>query len=385
MNEERRGKVHYVCFYYEPELEERITTYPSVISKIDYIAATVKATGADVNLVSVAPAKKGCFGGYRKQIDDRETHTYLPSVVSQNRILSKLCFILNNIIILAYLISNTKKEDTVLVYHSLYHRLWLNLYRRFSSRDIVLQIEDVFSELADGERGFQRTEWNLLRSMKKCICVNDIVFKSLQSVPEKIVSYGSYLLPPRYEVPAHEGIRLVYAGVIERERKAAFLAVEAMRHLTDGYELCILGFGKDADLAALQRLIADVNQQLGREAVTFHGRLSGQQYWQFLQGCDIALSTHAYTAESISSANHTFPSKVLTYLANGLPVVAQKLDVLEQSSVCDFFSFYETANPEEIAKAVLSVRRTGADAPRKMIEDLNRDFEQKMEELLKHV
>lgn len=382
MDKERQGKVHYVCFYSEPELEDRITVYPSVISKIDYIVGAVKAAGREVNVVSVAPSQRGYFCGYAKRIDRLENHTYLPSVVHENRFLSKLCFIYNQMVILAYLIRNVKKEDTVLVYHTLYHRLWLNIYRRISSRDLILQIEDVFSELSDAEKRFRKMEWKLLRSMKKCICVNDFVCGKLPDAAKKLVSYGSYLLPPKYDVPAHESIRLVYAGVIEQTRKAAFLAVEAMRHLTPSYELSILGFGREEDISAMQQLIADVNSQLGRTAVTFHGRLSGEQYWEFLQNCDIALSTHAYRSDSISSANHTFPSKVLTYMANGLPVVAQRLEVLELSAVRDVFSFYDDPAPEEIAKAILSVDRSSIADPRKMIEDLNRDFEEKMEALL---
>ena len=78
-----------MCFYSDPEIEDQITLYPSVISKIDYIARTVKLTGRQVHMVSVAPSRKGGFRGYRKGIDSQESHTYLPSVVSENRILSK--------------------------------------------------------------------------------------------------------------------------------------------------------------------------------------------------------------------------------------------------------------------------------------------------------
>ena len=78
MNEKHQGKVHYVCFYSEPEVENRITTYPSVISKIDYIVDTIKAANKKVEIVSIAPAKNGWFRGYRRQVDSQEMHIYLP-------------------------------------------------------------------------------------------------------------------------------------------------------------------------------------------------------------------------------------------------------------------------------------------------------------------
>ena len=384
MDEKNQGKVHYVCFYCEPEVEGKIDSYPSVITKIDYIAQTVKATGKEVHLVSIAPSTKGCFSGCQKTVDAQEKHIYLPSVMCSSRVLGKLCFVINQLLILCYLLKTVKKEDSLLVYHSLYNRIWLNLYSRIARRDIILQIEDVFSELTPENKRFQTMEWNLLQRMKKCICVNDLVYQSLQHVPQKIVSYGSYLLPQNYDIPPHEGIRLVYAGVIEQERKAAFLSVEAMEFLPPQYELHVLGFGSAEDLAALEAKIEAVNAKLGRQAVSYHGRLSGAQYWQFLQGCDLALSTHAYTEDSLASANHTFPSKVLTYLANGLGVVAQKLNVLASSSVSDFFTFYENPNPVEIARAILDAPMVGREVPRKKIEDLDRRFVQQMEELLDH-
>lgn len=372
-----------MCFYWEPAVGDKIDSYPSVISKIDYITQTVKETGREVNIVSVAPARKGFFAGCRHRKDAQENHTYLPSVMFEQGILRKLSFLVNQILILCCLLKTVKKEDTLLVYHSLYNRVWLKLFKRLSRCDIVLQIEDVFSELTPENKRFQEEEWKLLRSMGKCICVNDLVYEKLDTVRQKIVSYGSYLLPPEYDVEPHDTVRLVYAGVIEQERKAAFLAIEAMCCLPEQYELSVLGFGKDEDLAAMTVLIENVNRRLGRQAVAYHGRLSGESYWRFLQSCDLALSTHAYTEESLPSANHTFPSKVLTYLANGLCVVAQKLDVLQRSSISEFFSFYDTPVPEEIAKAICTVVKISSSNPRKRIEDLNEDFVKKMGELLK--
>ena len=64
-----KGKVYYVCFYAEKENADRIVSYPSVWSKIDYVASVIKECGYDVELVSEAASVNGLFRGYKKQID----------------------------------------------------------------------------------------------------------------------------------------------------------------------------------------------------------------------------------------------------------------------------------------------------------------------------
>ncbi|MBR5319025.1 MAG: glycosyltransferase [Peptococcaceae bacterium] len=385
MNEDFSGKVYYLCFYFDPEMEDKVVTYPSVISKIDYVVDTLKGLNKEVTLVSIAPSKSGYFAGYRKKIDDLENHVYLRSRYSKNKFVRKAFFISHSITILSYLLKNVMPGDIVLVYHSLYNRLWLGIYRLFLSNMLVLQIEDVFSELSERTKRFKKYEWNLLRKMRKCICVNDIVYAHLPDVPQKIISYGSYKTIPQYHIPHNKPIRLVYAGVIEQERQAAFLAVKSMCYLNEGYELNILGFGDEENIAALEKLIKEVNKELGRNAVVYHGRFSGEEYWKFLQGCDIALSTHAYTSESFSSADYTFPSKVLTYMANGLRVVAQRLTVLEKSSIAEYLHFYDNPDPKLIADTITEIDLNLKYDSRAVVSKLDELFAGELEKMLTDV
>ncbi|MBQ4510332.1 MAG: glycosyltransferase [Clostridia bacterium] len=376
------GRVFYVCFYCEPEVEGKIITYPSVISKIDYVSSSIKRLGKEVVLVSIAPSINGEFKGYESTIDGKEKHIYLPSTNSKNKIVQKLNFLLHNRKITKFLEKNIKENDTILVYHSLYNRMWLKKINKKYPDKVVLQIEDVFSEISEKTKKFNEIEWKLFKQMKKCICVNDIIIDDLKCVPQKMVSYGSYNLPKKYNVEKGEKIKLVYAGVIEQERKAAFLAIDAMEHLTDDYELHILGFGTDENIKALEERIEQVNNQKNCKSITFHGKKTGEEYWKFLQGCDIALSTHSYDEKSFASADYTFPSKILTYLANNLRVVAQKLQVLEKSAVSEYITFYDEPNSILVADAIKSININDIYDSRKLIDILNNEFLSNIEKLL---
>lgn len=376
------GKVFYLCFYAEPEVEDKIVVYPSVLSKIDYIVDTVKAAGKEVVVVSVAPSCSGRFSGFEKVIDEKETHIYLPSTRSKNKIIDILYFLKNAMTILMFLLKNVKKNDHVLVYHSLYHRLWIKIYSAIACRKLILQIEDVFSSLTKKARIHKNSEWKLFNKMQRCLCVNDILYNDLAHVPGRVVSYGSYNLPPQYPVQTDGKVRAVYAGVIEQERNAAFLAVQAARYLPEDYEVHILGFGTDENIQALNTAIHEMNRLMGRDVVFFHGKKVGEAYWAFLQGCDVALSTHTYNAETIESANYTFPSKVLTYMANNLPVVAQRLSVLECSAVSDNMAFYDDTRPEAVADAIVAAHNAKGMSCRQTIEALDREFKSAMKALL---
>lgn len=385
MKGNNNGRVFYLCFYSDPEVEDKIITYPSVKPKIDYVASKIKELGKKVIIVSVAPSVNEKFLGFEKEIDTLEKHIYLSSINRKCKFFQKIETLRHWNKIFHFLKKNLKEDDILLVYHSLYHRVWLKKYNTRYKRSFILEIEDVFSSLSLATKKFKKQEWKLFDLAESCICINDIVYNKIERVSRKMISYGSYQLPPLYNKERRKKIRIVYAGVIEQERKAAFLAVQAMRYLPSHYELRILGFGEAYNLEALQVLIDEVNEEKGTDSIKFEGRKSGQEYYKFLQSCDIALSTHAYDESNIESANHTFPSKILVYMANGLRVVAQHLEVLEKSAIGELLYFYGKPNPEAIANTIKGIDMTVPYDSRERIEELDKKFTKDIRKLLEKV
>lgn len=370
-----KGKVYYVCFYAEKENADRIVSYPSVWSKIDYVASVIKECGYDVELVSEAASVNGLFRGYKKQIDEQEWVKYFTSRHYNNKLLNKLSTFSQWCKVLVYLLLHVKREDKLLVYHSVYNLKWLSVYHDLFGKKFSIEIEDVFSALNDRAKHFEKQEWALFSKASTCICVNDLISQKLDQKQPKIISYGSYLLPEYHKTPREKTIRLVYAGVIEQERNAAFLAVQAMRYLPENYELNILGFGNDRDIHALKECI----KETGRN-IKYWGRMEGSAYYSFLQNCDIGLSTHMYDPGNMASADNTFPSKVLVYLSNGLCVVAQRLACLEQSSVSNAICYYDEPKPQKVAEAISSVDLS-VDS-REKIRELGIDFQSDIQKWL---
>jgi hypothetical protein len=107
--------------------------------------------------------------------------------------------------------------------------------------------------------------------------------------------------------------------------------------------------------------------------------LTGEAYIEFIQSCDIGLSTQDPNAAFNATS---FPSKILSYMANGLKVVSIRIPAIEQSAVGDMLFYYDEQTPEQIAKAILSVDMSAEYDSRKLILELSKKFQCDLEKLM---
>ena len=106
-----------------------------------------------------------------------------------------------------------------------------------------------------------------------------------------------------------------------------------------------------------------------------------EDYIRFIQSCDIGLSTQNPKAAFNSTS---FPSKILSYMANGLRVVSIRIPAIETSAVGKYMYYYEEQQPKEIAKAIMSVNMNDDYNGRKIISNLDTEFYKNIAKLLEH-
>lgn len=70
----------------------------------------------------------------------------------------------------------------------------------------------------------------------------------------------------------------------------------------------------------------------------------------------------------------SFPSKILSYMANGLRVVSIRIPAIEKSAVGKFMYYYDEQTPENIAKAIKSIDFSEEYDSRKTIGVLDKAF-----------
>ena len=140
----------------------------------------------------------------------------------------------------------------------------------------------------------------------------------------------------------------------------------------------IIGFGNSKDTKTVTDLISEISKKT-EATITYDGLLSGEEYIQFLQKCDIGLSTQIPEA----AYNETsFPSKILSYMANGLRVVSIRIKAIEISEVGQAVYYYEEPNPESIANAIISIDLNKPHDSRELIRRLDVNFTENIKKLL---
>ena len=132
----------------------------------------------------------------------------------------------------------------------------------------------------------------------------------------------------------------------------------------------ILGFGSDDEIKMMKDKIEEVNAK-SEATVTYDGLLSGAEYTKFLQSCDIGLSTQNPDAAFNATS---FPSKILSYMANGLRVVTIRIPAISDSGVGSSVYYYDTQTPQNIAEAIKSINLNDDYNGREIIVELDKQF-----------
>lgn len=376
------NKAFYICFYAEQHNKNKYITFPSAWNKVDYVVSRILKCGYSVDLLSASRAKDSAKKE-KYQISDNETHYYFSSLGFKGKIWNKLMQFWINLQIVLHILCHAKKNDVVVVYHSLYYMFAVNVIKNLFGKKVILEVEEAYSHTDKVAEHFRKKEDKYILSQKNYICINELVKDEYASGKPAAIAYGDYRLCPDYNVKSSmESIRLVYAGVIEQQRKAAFIAAETMQYLPENYELHIMGFGSEENISALKEKIAEMNALCGRECAFYDGHFSGEDYFKRLQQNHIALSTHIYNSSDADSSRYMFSSKILSYLNNNLPVVAQRLECLENSRVSHLLHFYDRPEPKLIANAIKGIDVTVDYDSRTAVKELDEAFILALKEIL---
>jgi len=384
-----KRKVHYLCFAVDEYTEKLLTYFPSAQPKVRYMVDTLKELGYSINIVSSCAIKKrGFYRGRSTTIDENEIHKYFSTFKTSLKFLNRMSIALSFIQLVLYCLFAIKKTDKVIIYHSIYYIRPISFLRKFFGFEYILEVEELYSYIEKCSEKFQHKEIEFINSSCAYLLINDLIDEKItRGKKPAIISYGSYSVPRNMSFdsfPYTDKINIVYAGVIEKLRLAAFTAVETATH--SNYRIHILGFGKSEDITLLKNRIDEVNTIFKEERVIFHGKKTGEEYYAFLQACDIALDCHAYGNEiQPSAADYSFPSKISTYLANGLRVVSTDIRCLKKSQFSKYLYFYsnDTANTaKSIADTIKSINLLDQYDSRSIMNELNIKFSMQLNELL---
>ena len=361
---------------------------PAARNKMAYVVETIAGL-EPVEIISPSVVTGAISDGGRvEKLSDKVSLRLFPSLGRKNAVLGKLSTLLTTLCFEFYLLTHIHRGETVIAYHSLVYCKFLYVLKKIRHFRLILEMEELYGDVTGDEKAKQ-WELCLAQQADAYIFPTQLLSRLIntQQKPEAI-AHGTYrveedrkcnLFSNELQAKNSDIIHVVYAGTLDPRKGGALAAAAAAEFLPENYHVHILGFGSEMEIQEMQDLISDLSKK-AVATITYDGLLSGEEYIRFLQSCDIGLSTQNPDAPFNATS---FPSKILSYMANGLQVVSIRIPAIEQSAVADALYFYDVQTPEKIAEAILAVDRKAPCNSRQLIQNLDSIFCRKVEELLK--
>lgn len=373
-------KIFYLGYYNLPDSGTNFVL--AAVNKMNYICEAVEKAGYNTEIVSASGAAEKKFCKSKKvKLTDKTTLKLFSSLPRLNRIVSVIDRVILKIKLFLYMIKNTNKDSTVMVYHSLGYMSLVKRLKKLKGFKLIIEAEEIYGDVIGNEKTSQK-EYEFFKIADGFIFPTELLSEKVntEKKPEVII-YGTYHIEKEMPKIFSDGkIHCVYAGTLD-PRKGGAAAVEAALFLNGDYHIHILGFGNEKEKAEMLNIIDDISKKTEAK-ITYDGLLSGDEFTSFIQSCDIGFSTQSPDAAFNSTS---FPSKILTYMVNGLRVVSIRIPAIEKSAVGKFMYYYDEQTPENIAKAIKSIDFSEEYDSRKAIGVLDKAFICDLQTMLKGV
>ncbi|WP_053373002.1 hypothetical protein [Paenibacillus sp. FJAT-27812] len=374
----------YIGFYDDiNNHEEKRNYFLAATNKMDYIMSALIRLGYEVNIISPSwtANNKGIYSKKERILKEGVTLTLGTTFGANNRVTKTLRILNSQIWLLIKLLFSTKKNEDILVYHSLSLIPTILLAKKIKKFNLILEVEEIYQDVKNYSGIIKKLEFMIFEKADKFLFSTEKLHEiiNFKSKPHCII-YGTYQVEKeRNSSFGDESIHIVYAGVIDTHKGGAMAAVCAAEYLSSKYHVHIIGFGDKKDIDMLKEKIVEINTR-SKCKITYDGLFKGEEYIQFIQKCHIGLSTQTPNAKFTESS---FPSKILSYLSNGLRVVSARLSSIENSSISNDIVYYENQNAIEIAQAIMSIDIHELIDSRKTITRLDEEFIVELNQLMK--
>lgn len=376
-----RKSIKYISFFDTQDSLVKRNYVTSAANKIEYIAKTIASLGKNVEIISMSQVQEDRFRLYpseRKKLVEG-VFVNLPFSWGGNKgLIRKSKIVWHLIYMLLYLIFNCRKSDTVIVYHSLGYFNIIRWAKKICRFKLILEVEEIYSDVSQMSPYWKNLEFKMFGIADAFILSNDLLNDKINRKHKpSVVIYGTYQVEPQRVGKFKDGkIHVVYAGTFDPNKGGAQIAISAAEYLPDSYHMHICGFGSDDAVKQITDLITSV-QVKSKATISYDGLKKGNEFIEFLQKCHIGLSTQ----KPNGSYNDTsFPSKILTYMANGLTVVSIRIPVLLKTEFCKSISYYNKPDGKTLAKAIIDCDYSFSS--RDIIVKLHETFKQNINSIL---
>lgn len=370
------NKIYYLI-HFDNKKNRNVT--PSAITKGKYVASALASCSSEVEIVSLAYPTKDSQDEVYYQVSENVICHLFKGKYSNNRIIRYIDHKLYDKKIRKYLKQNVKKEDIIVVYHSLANMKLVKYIKKNITDKIVYEVEEIYGDVINDEKA-KIKELKAFKNASSYIFSNDYLNTIINTKQLPYVTcYGTYEIPTLYKESFNDNlIHCLYAGTLA-QNKGALNAINVAKYLPNNYLIHILGFGSEKDIADIKNAVNEVNNSYGTTKVIYEGLKLNEEYLKFIQKCQIGLCT-----QNIDAAFNTtsFPSKILSYMSNGLEVVGVNIAAIKNSKVGQYIQFYNVPDEKEIANAILNINLNNKTNNVDVVKELDKEFKEDLKDML---
>jgi len=371
-------KVYYIGYYSDSKgLQDRKNT-PAADTKMKYIIESMNKNGYEVEVISFCgdnSRDKFIKKHDEYNIDEKNYKIhFFETYSSKHRIIRVIGRYFTWLSQKKYIQRNCiDKECKIIVYHSLGLLKVLKFLNK-KNKNYILEMEEIYADVINNKK-IRQKEIKLAKKASGYIFPTDLLDKEIntEKKPSAII-HGTYkvekIINKKIFDEEEQKIHCVYAGTFDPRKGGCLATIAAVEYLPSNYHVHILGFGSNEDVEKVKNIIKETKKK-SKANVTYDGLLKGEEYINFIQNCQIGLSTQNPDSQF---NNTSFPSKILSYMANGLRVVSIKIRVVEESKIGNLIYYYNEQTPQDIANAIKNVNFNDNYDSRKLILKLDEQF-----------
>ena len=375
-----RRTIKYIAFYSNEK--DRYPQSLAAIDKINYVCEVLENAGFRVELLSLCDVSLNApKQSYQGQLL-KHSQLFLPKTYYKKNWLKKIQYrLLRDRSRLSFLNKHIDSGDIVLAYHSLPVLRYVSRIKKKKEIKCVLELEEVYSKLRHSNSNPKKIEKEerLINQCDAFLFSSEVLkegFRSGFNLRPSAVINGVY--HANRILPKNERLkRIVYAGGFAPER-GVDAVIELSQYLPRSYSIHILGSGTVEETKRVINLISNVKSD-SCCSVVFHGEKRGEEYTSFLQSCDIGICLQNPEDDF---NKYEFPSKVFSYLSNGLYVVSTDIIQLQKSPVYDYITIAPSNRLEDVAKAIMSMNVDELKNPAEILEYLDKKAVQDIKQLM---
>lgn len=371
-------KVYYIGYYSDLNGVQDRKTAPAADTKMSYIIESLKNIGYEVEVISFCEenSRNRIIKKYDEYDINEKSHKvhFFKTYTSKYRIIRVIGRWFTWLSQKKYIQKNCLNEECkIIIYHSL-GLLKLLKFLNGKNKKYILEMEEIYADVINNNK-IRQKEIKLAKMASGYIFPTNLLDKEINTEKKpSVIIHGTYkvekMINKKIFDEEEKKIHCVYAGTFDPRKGGGTAAVAATEYLPSNYHIHILGFGSNEEVEKIKKIIKETEKK-SKAKVTYDGLLKGEEYINFIQNCQIGLSTQNPDAQFNATS---FPSKILSYMANGLRVVSIRIRVVEKSDIGNFIYYYDEQTPQNIANAIKNVNFDDNYDSRKLILKLDEQF-----------